>query len=181
MKKIDICYGEYASKWGLTDFYEDSEQKLREALASGEDFDTGWFGCKKEIRYARICRENGAVTVEVSCHMDDLYESDDLICDALWSAYKIEKELPEEILDSIRDAAVDEQMDDYSEESDTLPADASFEQICESIAVMVESAEKKNEEVFNELCEIVKAHVQYMEENGIGFVEYGDEDEQDEE
>ena len=25
MKTVDITYGEYASKWGLTDFYEESD------------------------------------------------------------------------------------------------------------------------------------------------------------
>lgn len=171
MKGIDICYGEYASKWGLTDFYEDSEQKLREALASGEDFDTGWFGCKKEIRYAKIERENGKVIVSVSCHMDDLYESDDLIYDALWSACKIEKELPEEILDSIRDAAIWDGLDDYTSESTELSESASFEEICGSIGRLEESAEQHNSKMFDDLCFVVKSHVQYMEENGIGFVE----------
>ena len=105
MKEIDITYGEYAAKWGLTDLYPESEDKLRQALLSGEDFDTGWWGCKKEIRYCRITQEIGMITVEVSAHMDDLWESDDLIYDALWETTKQEDELPEEIIDSIRDDA----------------------------------------------------------------------------
>ena len=42
MNKIDISYGEYAASWGLTDFYKDSEAKLREAFNSNEDFETSW-------------------------------------------------------------------------------------------------------------------------------------------
>ena len=161
-KEIDICYGMYASKWGLTDFYEESEQKLKDALASGEDFDTGWFGCKKEIRYARICRENGAVNIEVSCHMDDLYESDDLIYDALWEECGTEDELPEEIIDSIRDAAYDSDLNDESGVEETLPQDASYEDICECLSRLENEAERENTEMYNILRDIVKAHVEYM-------------------
>ena len=162
MKDIDICYGMYASKWGLTDFYEESEKKLKDALASGEDFDTGWWGCKKEIRYARICRENGAVTVEVSCHMDDLYESDDLIYDALWEECRTEEELPDAIIDSIRDAAIWDGIEDSTEMSDTLPHDASFDDIVAKIDRIEEWAEAKNKEMYGKLRAIVKAHVEYM-------------------
>jgi len=92
MKEIDIAEntGEYASKWGISDFYEEAEQSLRDALASGEDFDTGWFGCKKEINCAQIVREGGEITVCVSAHMDDLWDSEDLIYDTM----KEEVELP---------------------------------------------------------------------------------------
>lgn len=162
MKEIDICYGMYASKWGLTDFYEESEQKLKDALASGEEFDTGWWGCKKEIRYARIVRDHEDVTVEVSCHMDDLWEADDLIYDALWEECHTEEELPDEIIDSIRDAAIDDGIEDSTEMSDTLPRDASFDDIVAKIDRLEEWCESKNTEMYGELRAIVKAHYEYM-------------------
>lgn len=47
MKDIEFPNGGiYASKWGLTDFYDGNDDVLRKAVESGEDFDTGWFGCK---------------------------------------------------------------------------------------------------------------------------------------
>ena len=98
MKEVDISSGEYASHYSLTDLYPQSEAKLREALASGEDFDTDWFGCKKEIRYARYIREGNSITVKVSAQMDDLWESDDLVYDALWEACQTEEELPEDFI-----------------------------------------------------------------------------------
>lgn len=162
MKTIDICRGEYASKWSLTDWYEESEQLLREALDSGEDFDTGWFGCRKEIRYARICREDGQITVEVSSHMDDLFDGDDLIYDALWVVSKSEKELPDGIIDSIRDAAIDCGIDDVSSECESLPASASFDEVDRLVSVLESCTEAQNKENFECLCDIVKAHVEYM-------------------
>lgn len=79
MKEISINSGEYSSKLGLTDLYPESETKLREAFASAEDFTTGWTGCRKETQHVNYTREEASITIEVSAHMDDLWESDDLI------------------------------------------------------------------------------------------------------
>ena len=162
MKTINICHGEYASKWSLTDFYEESEQRLRDAIESGEDFDTGWWGCKKEIRYARVCREDGHISIEVSCHMDDLFDGDDLIYDALWEETRTEEELPDDIIDSIRDAAIDDGIDDHTDIADALPAYASFDQVVGMIDRFEGYAEAENNSMYQRLCGIVAAHVEYM-------------------
>lgn len=164
MKTTDICSGEYASKWSLTDFYEPSEQKLKDALNSGEDFDTGWWGCKKEIRYCRIVRENNAVIVQVSAHMDDLWDGDGLIYDALCDETNTEQELPDDIIDSIRDAAIWDGIDDHTEITQELPADASFEQLTSLIDRLEGYAEAENTAMYGRLRGIVKAHWDYMNE-----------------
>lgn len=163
MKEIDIAYGEYAAKWGISDFYEDSEAKLREALASGEDFTTEW-GCKKEIRYATLTKEGDTISLLVSCHMDDLYESDDLIYDALWDRLRTEEELPEELIDSIREIAADDWMHDYAEASAELPASASFEKICDKLDELTDEAEKENDDTFKHLCDMVEDTYKWMKE-----------------
>lgn len=164
MKTIDIAEksGEYASKWGLTDFYPEAEAELKKALESREDFETDWFGCKKEIRYAKITGTQEEITIEVSAHMDDLWESDDLIYDALWEVSKIEDELPEEIIDSIRDAAMWDNVDDHTELSVTLPATSTFDEIVEAMGKLENEAEENNHTMYLELCEIVKDHLEYM-------------------
>ena len=166
MKTIDISYGEYASKWGLTDFYPESEAKLKEALASGEDFTTGWFGCKKEIRYATYTRDAEVMTVKVSCVMDDLWESNDLIWDAWYETYHEdpEDELTREIIDSIRDAAIDAGLSDETELTTTLPGDASFEAVVKATRDLEYQAEANNESMFSELIDCVKAHWEYLHE-----------------
>lgn len=165
MIDIDISYGTDASKWGLTDFYEESEMKLKEALESGEDFTTGWFGCKKEIRYAKYERCGDEFTISVCCHMDDLWEEDDLIYDALWSACKVEEELPQEIIDSIRDAAIDCGIDDHAELWQIIPSgEATFEKIVEITDSLEQRAEEENDIMFKDLCEKVKGHYEYWKE-----------------
>lgn len=162
MKEIDIAEntGEYASKWGISDFYEEAEQSLRDALASGEDFDTGWFGCKKEINYAQIVREGGEITVYVSAHMDDLWDSEDLIYDTM----KEEVELPEDVIDSIRDFAIDDGIDDNTELSMTLSAEVSYEDIVDALDTLEKEAMEANHSMFLRLADIVDAFIQHMKE-----------------
>lgn len=164
MKDIDICYGYDAAHWGLTDLYEESKQKLKDALASGEDFDTGWWGCKKEIRYARICRENGKITVQVSCHMDDLWEEDSLIYDALWEERHTEEELPEEIIESIRSEAIEVGIDEETTETKTIHGDALLCNVTDLIEKLEDEAESKNTEMYNRLRTIVAEHYDYWKE-----------------
>lgn len=161
MKEIDITYGEYASKWGLADFYDESVEKLKSALESGEDFNTGWFGCKKEINYAKYVKCGNDFEISVSAHIDDMYESDDLIYDALWEVAKSEEELPDDIIESIRDCAMWDGITDYTELSETIPvADAKFEKVVEITDRLESQAMEHNHEMFKQLCEIVKDHIQ---------------------
>lgn len=163
MKEIDISVGEYAAKWGISDFYEDSEELLREALESGEDFTTEW-GCKKEIRYATLTKEGETISLRVVCNMDDLYESDDLIYDALWSRLRVEERLPDELIDSIREAAADEWMNDSAEATAELPASSTFEEICAKLYELTDEAEKENDETFKELCDMVEGVYKWWKE-----------------
>lgn len=164
-KQIDLEEDHaYASKWELTDFYDGVGDVLRNAIESGEDFDTGDFGCKEEIRYARVHRERGEFEVEVTAHMDDLWDDGDLIYDALWTVAKSGDELPEDIIDSIRDAAIDSGVDDHTYCNRYLPLDATYETVVETISELEDEAEQTNEELYRILCEIVKDHVEFMKE-----------------
>lgn len=58
------------AKWGVTDFYEEFEEELVCALFSGLNFDTGYYGVKKEIESGRVFRRGDTIHVEVSCSDD---------------------------------------------------------------------------------------------------------------
>lgn len=58
------------AKWGVSDFYEEAQEALLQALRSGEDFDTGWYGVKKEIQSGRVFREGNTIYCEASCSDD---------------------------------------------------------------------------------------------------------------
>ena len=156
--KIEITSGDYAASWGLTDFYDECETLLRSVVESGEDFETDW-GCKKEIRYASIVRDGGCVVVTVTSHMDDLYESDDLIYDALWERMHTEEEIPADVIERIRDIAIDNGIEDQNEAAFALPRSATFEDICEAIVKLEDYTEAGNTAMFKELCDIVEAEM----------------------
>lgn len=160
-KSIDIDYGIYAAKWSLTDFYEESKDKLISAIASGKPFETSW-GCSKEIRYAAILKRNTDCIITVDCHMDDLWESDDLIYDALWERCQAEEELPEDILESIREEAADRGLNDTAIAQRVLPANATFEDICNAITEMEDECEAQNSSMFNTLKDIVEEQYKFI-------------------
>lgn len=160
MKDVDLDEFGYGAKWGLTDLYEQAEKELRAALEAPEDFRANW-SAKKEIRDASLVREFGTVYITVTAHMDDLWEDDDLIYDALWTSCKVEEELPEDIVDSIREGCIEE-IDDQTTESDTLPASATYEEIMAAVSRLEDMAEANNVHMYDLLCEMVKAHWEYM-------------------
>jgi hypothetical protein len=162
IKNIELINGEYAAKWGLTDFYPEAEQKLKDLLASGEDFTTT-YGCKKEIRYCEITKDTGAddLWVTVTAWMDDLWDGDALIYDTM----KEEIELPEDIIYGIREAAIDCEIDDHTTLSILLPASATYADVIEAIESLEAETEEGNTNMFDRLAGIVEDHIQYMKEN----------------
>lgn len=155
MKHLDLDGASYASKWGITDFYEDVEALLREAVESGEDFDTGWFGCKKEIRYAMYTKNRYGFFITVSAHMDDLYEGADLIYDALYEEFDVIG-VTDDLIDEIRELALEDGIDDVSYIDVRLPRDASYDDIIRATQEAEDEAEMKNKDKFDRLCKIVK-------------------------
>lgn len=66
------AYSGDGDSWGTFEFYDAFRDLLLEAISSGEPFDTGWKGLKKEIASFRIVRHaSGKFSVMVSCSDDD--------------------------------------------------------------------------------------------------------------
>jgi hypothetical protein len=71
MKLLESFSRGDGSHWGLSDWYEDGERELREALEKREPFDTDWYSSKKEIASARIFSPDGELlNIEVSVSDD---------------------------------------------------------------------------------------------------------------
>jgi len=158
----ELCSGEYAAKWGLTDFYPEAEDKLKELIESGENFCTKW-GCKKEIRYADIERTDTECVVTVTSHMDDLDDEGDLIYDAVWETMHIEPELPEAFIQDVYETAMDMDLDDCTSLEQHLPRTATYEDICSAIEELENQTEKYNTQMFEVLCGIVEELYRYID------------------
>ena len=96
--------------------------------------------------------------------MDDLWESDDLIYDALWTATNGQdtSELPDDMIEGIKEWAF-ESIDDRSEEDCYLPIYATLDEIIEATDELEEKCEEHNERMYNELCDVVRGCVLQLE------------------
>lgn len=127
-------------------FYPEVRKLLKEALASGEDFDTGWGSFKKEIESIRIQAIGDTIIVSVSESMDEI---PDLIYDC-------------DNADDLTDDEIDELVDcwylgDYSTDTDRdayIDRDSSLEDILKVATKLV-----------NECHDFLEAGFKYMQTN----------------
>ena len=89
MKKLFQDSALNVAKWSLTDFYEDEEKELMEAIYSGEDFTTGWYSCSKEIRSGEITRMNDD---RMENFREEVNDMEDAAADYFQDAEQSEKE-----------------------------------------------------------------------------------------
>ena len=159
MEDIDISTGEYAAHHSLTDLYDDCKDALAKALASGKDFHTEW-GCKKEINYCDIVkRSDGWVTISVTCNMDDLTDSDDLVFDAAADLNIGEEKLTDEVLSQIRDGIFYDGLGDSTSRT-TVVQTSSIDDVIKEIDRLENEAMDVNNHMYERLKDIVFHAVQ---------------------
>ena len=145
-------------KWGVGDFYEDHENELRTALASGKPFSTGWHGWRKTEYTLSISRGDDVTMLDVWDCMDEAFTQEDLFTDFLTSEET--EMLTDEKLKEIREYLM---MGDFCEETgDTgyLPLTATFDEIMAKASEMIEGCEKRLNESFGE-CIATTLYVLY--------------------
>lgn len=126
--------------------YPEVRELLKKALASDEDFDTGWGSFKKEIESIRIQAIGDTIIVSVSESMDEI---PDLIYDC-------------DNVDDLTDDEIDELVDcwylgDYSTDTDRdayIDRDSSLEDILRVATKLI-----------NECHEFLEAGFKYMQTN----------------
>ena len=143
------------SKWGLTDLYENCEADLRELLESGMDFQTTSCDCRKELLTASYARYDGKLHVSATEYMDDLWEQDDLICDALYAIGKGDIELSDEDIEYIRDICTELNLDDYATVTISLPTDTTFEQLMDAVEKLENELHKETNKMFEQVKSVV--------------------------
>lgn len=136
----DVC------RYGVTMLNDDAEEKLRELLDSGKDFDTGWGSCTKELEGVRFYARGDEITVSVSMEMDDMPE---LIYDATPDGI----DLNEEEVDAIQDMCDDLDGGISSETiaDRTIQRSSTYEEVIEAVRETREEASEYLEQQF-EAC-----------------------------
>lgn len=158
--------------WGITgdasDLYHDVREMLEKALESGEDFDTGWHGFKKELESMRVRREGEKITVYVSAEMDSCFEEPDLIYDCLTDE-EAEK-LTDEMIESIREELMWADFVEESGDEETFPAYASLSDIMTSAKYMIGLCNERLHESFL-MCMAITLNTVYGDPEDKSFID----------
>lgn len=146
--------------WGVTDFYDETREELESALKSGKPFNTGWHGAKKELESMQIVRDYENTVVCVHAYMDELYEQSDLINDCLTDDES--NRITDDMIDEIRDVCMFSDCVDECDESETLPLDASLEDIEKCASKLLDLCEKRLKDSF-QMCIGITLSILYGE------------------
>ena len=151
----DICDGKaFGSSWGLTDLYPECKENLQNLLASSGNFRATW-DSKHDLLSATIMRIDGVLMVDVHAWMDDLWDSNELIYDALYQAGGSEDMvLSDETIEEIRGCLSDE-CDDHAGES-FFGTCNSYEELMTIINDLATYAEARLDMYFSELVSVVR-------------------------
>ena len=132
MEKYIFDSGDWSwGKYGPGDYYDDALEELKSALESGKPFDTGWHGFVKIGAAMRVSRDEHGILVEAADAMDEVFGEPDLILDCL--TREESEKLTDEMIAEIqrRLAACMEFYTDF-EASESLPSDATLEEVLEA-------------------------------------------------
>ena len=174
IETYDISEGrDYCSNWGLVDLYEECEKNLRELLDLGKDFCTEWCGSKKELLSARYRRIGNTFTVQVEAWMDDLWDGDDLVYDAIdeilhdEEAYPLSLSAKEKLravenaddpafIDEVKEIACDASVEDRVTVTKSFPSvDAHYDTVMDVVSELEDYAADLLKTNFYILCGIV--------------------------
>ena len=143
---------EHWGSWGIGDWYDETYEELKSAVESGKPFDTGWHGWKKTEESMRIIRTEYETIVEVHSCMDEAFGQEDLIFDCLTD--EEEERLTDEMVDEIRDLLYMGDFNEETEDSETLPLNATVEDIEELAEKMVNNCDSILKDYFREcICD----------------------------
>ena len=144
--------------WGLTDLYDDAEAKLRELLASGKPFNTGWCSSKKEIASFRLRCDETEMCVEVCQDIDDVSDWS-LLTDAVYDLDYKEDDFSEEDYELMADEASFAETTWTAERYLEMPV--TYDQVMDAINDAFDETDRKLEEEYD----FVKRIVQEMAED----------------
>ena len=132
----------------------DDEAILRRAIDNKETFDTGWIGCKKEIRSFRMISDGKVITIQAFAEMDD-------IPDLFYDALEGNEELTDEQLNELEEYwYADTEISTEAEAEDTVEL-TTYEDAMKILSKLEDSVAKQLDEWFEEVKiwvkEVVKA------------------------
>lgn len=157
IRNLEDVFNEWGS-WGVGDFHEKPMLTLKEAIAKGKPFDTGWHGWTKELQSMRILQKGDSVHVFCHAYMDDPYGDHELLGDFLEEG-EWEKIDDEETLDWLEGEFFMYDIFDSADEEDVLPYGSSFEDIIKRAGELMKSCENRLNESFRQCIRITLTRI----------------------
>lgn len=130
-------------------FYSDVKEALIAALESGENFDTGWHGFKKELQSMRITADGDEITIEVWACCDD---PEDLV----WDCEESEGITDEQYQDILDDFYLTDHRTEYSG-WEHIPRDSSLTDVMKVATEIADELNESLEDSYNAMKTIVVA------------------------
>ena len=148
--------GRDACKWGVGDLKEPAQERLKELLTSGKDFDTGFCSSTKELESVRFLARGKEITVSVYAEMDD-------IPDLFWDA------LPNSMESKVGENFTDEMIQMYEDDDsviatettadEKIPRTASYDEVMEAVMRAKSNAHKVLDKGFEVAKVLVKDYL----------------------
>lgn len=149
VKEIDLNIGgDSCSKYGVSDFYEESEAILAKALAGAEDF-TAFGSSRKEPLSCSITRRDGEIECLVYQYMD---EDDALVEDAFFHL-QLDGSLLDDVIEGV--LKIMEESSEFSNEADAyrkLPVTATVDEIKAALSSAQDETEGVLQQNFEFVC-----------------------------
>lgn len=149
--------------------YKDFADDLRIAISSGEPFDTGWHGFKKELESMKVTRKskNDDIIVEVSAYMDSAYEDAALIYDCLTNEES--KNLTDSMIEEIRNELDFTDFREETEEMEFISPESSLEDVIKTASDLIRYCNNELHECYL-MCMEVTLSVLYNHPEDMTFI-----------
>ena len=168
IRNLEDVFNAWGS-WGVGDFYEKPMLTLKEAIAKGKPFDTGWHGWTKELQSMRILQKGDSVHVFCHAYMDDPYGDHELLGDFLEEG-EWEK-LDDEALEELENEFFQNDVTDNADEECDLPYDASFDDIIHKAKELMDACESRLNESFKRCITITLTRLYGTDEKAQAIIE----------
>lgn len=155
--ELEDVSGCYQSQWGIADFYEECEKKIRKLLESGKDFRVCG-GSKKEIDDFEAAAIGKYILIRVNNYIDDL-------SDIIYGELENESEEEANRLHDEIEESLEEEYEGTFSKAAKVERDISYDDFCEKLEEMEEKNMNDAEDHYQWLVECIRENIKYYKES----------------
>ena len=156
MEIISLATDEYAADYSVAKLLPEAEERLRQALAFGQDFEASW-ECRRASTIGGVVHHQGHLFTDVEQAFDGLDEDNDVIAE-IWERAMPDGPLPDDVaLQDLHDQAVDAGLQECAFAREQLEDGAGLHDIIAVLERLEKQVREQNEDQYLQLERIVQA------------------------